>query len=113
MSDYTPAQLRTLDWLIAVHIFHDHRHIYDGGVADIRGPNASLPAEAYTTDWEYAGRVLEWLAQRTEALCIDAGTESWGVESDKYDIVAPTLPLAICLHALQVAGVDVEKEVTG
>lgn len=80
--------------------------------SDIPGLHALVtPAPHYTTCWTHAGLVLEWLGPRVETVCIDAGTETWGVESDKYDVFAPSLTLAICLHALAVAGVDVAKEV--
>jgi hypothetical protein len=64
----------------------------------------------YTTDWRHAGWVLEWLAKNVDCVCIDTGTEAWYSESEGREAVAHTLPLAICLHALMVTGVDVAKE---
>jgi hypothetical protein len=111
VRDYTPEQLRRLNWLVAVRIFGDNRHLHDGDIADIRGPHGSLPAEAYTTDWQHVGRVLEWLVKNVDCVCIDTGTEAWGVESDNVDVSASSLSLAVCLHALAVVGVDVETEI--
>ena len=77
------------------------------------------PVPHYTTDWRHAGRVLERLVPKTYygylELTQNPQTKMWYSDAEPGGMgegEGATLQLAICLHALAVAGVDVEKEVT-
>ena len=123
MSDYTPGQLRRIDMLVAVHVEGlrvdaSEWHNLSDAVRDAGGNLATVPH--YTTDGAHAWRVLEWLVEGEADIEICKSMDgSGGYRSlDTTDWYhqrwgeAKTLPLAICLHALAVAGADVEKEVT-
>jgi hypothetical protein len=112
VSDYTPEQLRRIDGLIEQHVFGRAVEWRDG-VPYSPDHSAPMLLPEYTAAGTWAWLVLEWLARNVGTVCIDVGTETWYSVCEKIEVVAITLPLAVCLHALAVAGVDVEKEVAG
>jgi hypothetical protein len=141
VNDYTPEQLRKLDVLIARHIFRltvlDMPQWMPDTFAGIELQSGRWEAFVtveptglqdevcpdYTTDWRHAGRVLEWLVgvkAYTGGVTLRhrPSRNEWqsGILVGRLSPapgVANTLPLAICLHALRVVGVDVEREVAG
>ena len=135
MSDYTLDQLRRIDGLVEQHVFGSRIVVWDFPYGD--GPCyevertesqdddgetlayvGMLHVPPYTTDWAHAGRVLEWLVTWSRYMCIELRknpqTQAWYSDEEPGGMEegeGATLQLAICLHALAVAGVDVEREV--
>lgn len=85
----------------------------DGLIQDIVFPKfkEAYPLFKFTTNMDHALLIVEQISLKYKFKCFmtvcNGKPNGWEVEFGKYRVYARTLPLAICLCALQVHGIKV------